>query len=110
MRPIFSATRDGAIQFAVRVAPRSSRQGVEGIVRDADGAKLLKVAVNAPPEDGKANKEVLALLAKTMGIAKSRLSLVSGATARKKVVRLDAVDAVLLMRLNEWINSLEFLS
>ena len=110
MRPIFSATRDGAIQFAVRVSPRASRQGVEGIVREADGAKLLKVAVNAPPEDGKANKEVLALLAKTMGIAKSRLSLVSGETARKKVVRLEAADAVLLMRLNEWINSLEFLS
>lgn len=110
MRPIFSATRDGAIQFAVRVSPRASRKGVEGIVREADGAKLLKVAVNAPPEDGKANKEVLALLAKTMGIAKSRLSLVSGETARKKVVRLEAADAVLLMRLNEWINSLEFLS
>lgn len=109
MRPLFSATRDGAIQFAVRVSPRASRQAVEGIVRDADGAKLLKVAVNAPPDDGKANQAVLALLAKTIGIAKSRLSLVSGATARKKVVRLEAVDAALLTRLNDWINTLETL-
>ena len=109
MRPLFSATRDGAIQFAVRVSPRASRQAVEGIVRDADGAKLLKVAVNAAPDDGKANQAVLALLAKTIGIAKSRLSLVSGVTARKKVVRLEAVDAALLTRLNDWINTLETL-
>jgi len=107
MRPLFSATRDGAIQFAIRVSPRSSRQAVEGIVKDADGAKLLKIAVNAPPDDGKANQAVLALLARTIGIARSRLSLVSGATARKKVIKLDAVDAALLTRLNDWINTLE---
>jgi len=110
MRPIFTATADGAIRFAIRVSPRASRQGVEGIIRDADGGKLLKIAVNAPPEDGKANKEVLALLAKTIGIAKSRLSLVSGETARKKVVQLAAVDAALLTRLNDWINTLEYLT
>ncbi|MDF3075031.1 MAG: hypothetical protein K0S54_2698 [Alphaproteobacteria bacterium] len=109
MRPVFTATRDGAIQFAVRVSPRSSRQGIEGLIRDENGAKFLKVAVNAPPEDGKANKEVLALLASTIGIAKSRLSLVSGETARKKVLRLEAVDAALLARLNDWINTLEYL-
>lgn len=109
MRPIFSATRDGAIQFAVRVSPRASRQAVEGVIRDADGAKMLKIAVNAPPDDGKANQAVLGLLAKTIGIAKTRLSLVSGATGRKKIIRLDAVDAALLTRLNDWINTLEFL-
>jgi uncharacterized protein (TIGR00251 family) len=109
MRPIFTATRDGAIQFAVRVSPRSSRQGIEGLIRDETGAKFLKIAVNAPPEGGKANKEVLALIAKTIGIAKSRLSLVSGETTRKKVLRLEAVDAVLLTRLNDWINTLEYL-
>ena len=109
MRPVFTATRDGAIQFAVRVSPRSSRQGIEGLIRDENGAKFLKVAVNAPPEDGKANKEVLALLASIIGIAKSRLSLVSGETARKKVLRLEAVDAALLTRLNDWINTLEYL-
>jgi uncharacterized protein (TIGR00251 family) len=109
MRPIFTATRDGAIQFAVKVSPRASRQGIEGLIRDENGAKFLKIAVNAPPEDGKANREVLALLAKTIGIAKSRLSLVSGETARKKVLRLEAVDAALLTRLNDWINTLEYL-
>jgi uncharacterized protein (TIGR00251 family) len=109
MRPIFTATQDGAIQFAVRVSPRSSRQAVEGLIRDETGAKFLKIAVNAPPEDGKANKEVLALLAKTIGIAKSRLSLVSGESARKKVIRLDAVDAALLTKLNDWVNTLDYL-
>ena len=109
MRPIFSATRDGAIQFAVRVSPRASRQAIEGVIRDADGAKMLKIAVNAPPDDGKANQAVLALLAKTIGIAKTRLTLVSGATGRKEIIRLDAVDAALLTRLNDWINTLELM-
>lgn len=109
MRPLFTATRDGAIQFAVRVSPRASRQGVEGLIRDETGAKFLKIAVNAPPEGGKANKEVLALLARTIGIAKSRLSLVSGESARKKIVRLEAADAALLTKLNEWINTLDYL-
>ncbi len=110
IRPIFSATRDGAIQFAVRVSPRASRRAIEGIVRDADGGKMLKVAVNAPPEDGKANQEVLALLARAMGVPKGRLSLAAGASGRKKIVRLEDADAVLLMRLNEWTNTLESLS
>lgn len=109
MRPIFSATRDGAIQFVVRVSPRASRQAVEGVIKDADGSKMLKIAVNAAPDDGKANQAVLALLAKTIGIAKTRLTLVSGATGRKKIIRLDAVDAALLTRLNDWINTLELL-
>jgi len=86
---------------------QSRRQAVEGLVRDADGAKLLKIADNAAPNDGKANQAVLAMLARTIGIARSRLSLVSGATARKKVIKLDAVDAALLTRLNDWINTLE---
>ena len=107
MRPIFSATRDGAIQFAVRVSPRASRQAVEGVAVEADGAKLLQIAVSAPPEDGKANEAVLAVLARSIGIARSRLSLVSGLSARRKVVRLVDADASLLTRLNEWVNTLE---
>lgn len=109
MRPIFSVTRDGAIQFAVKVSPRSSRQAVEGVIRDADGGKMLKIAVNAAPDDGKANQAVLALLARTIGIARTRLTLVSGATARKKIIRMETVDAALLTRLNDWINTLEAL-
>ena len=71
-------------EFALRVTPRARR---EEITRDATG---IRVAVFAPPEDGKANAAVQALLAHALGVAKSRLSLVRGATSRDKVFRLES--------------------
>lgn len=49
----------------------------------------LRVQVTAVPEDGRANKAVVELLAEALGVAKSRLTLIRGATARDKVFRLD---------------------
>jgi uncharacterized protein YggU (UPF0235/DUF167 family) len=68
-------------EFALRVTPRARR---EEIARDEGG---IRVAVLAPPEDGKANAAVQALLAHALGVAKSRLVLVRGATSRDKVFR-----------------------
>ncbi|MFO1140463.1 MAG: DUF167 domain-containing protein [Paracoccus sp. (in: a-proteobacteria)] len=67
----------------VRVTPRASRNAV---LLD-DGA--IRVTVTTVPEDGKANAAVVKLLAKALGVAKSRLVLVRGATSRDKVFRLD---------------------
>lgn len=74
--------RPGA-ELALRVTPRASRNAVE---ETDDG---LKVAVTAPPENGKANAAVAKLLAQALGVAKTRLVLVRGATARDKVFRLE---------------------
>ncbi|MGB0960527.1 MAG: DUF167 domain-containing protein [Halocynthiibacter sp.] len=49
----------------------------------------VKVYVTVVPEGGKANKAVLAFLAKELGVAKTRLSIVKGATARQKTIGLD---------------------
>ena len=70
-------------QIAVRVTPRASRNAV--IV---DGA-AIRVTVTTVPEDGKANAAVIKLLAKALGVAKSRLVLVRGATSRDKLFRID---------------------
>jgi len=75
--------REGA-EIAVRVTPRASRNAV---ILTEDGA--IKVTVTVVPEDGKANAAVQKLLAKALGVAKSRLVLVRGATARDKVFRLE---------------------
>jgi uncharacterized protein len=71
-------------EFALRVSPRARR---EEISRDETG---IKVAVFAPPEDGKANAAVQVLLAHALGVAKSRLVLVRGGTSRDKVFRLES--------------------
>lgn len=70
-------------EIAVRVTPRASRNAV---VQDGD---VLRVYVTVPPEGGKANAAVVKLLAKTLGIAKSRLTLLRGQSAREKVFRVD---------------------
>jgi len=69
-------------EIAVRVTPRAGRNAV---LRE-DGR--LRVLVTAVPEDGKANAAVRKLLAAALGIAKSRLELVRGQTARDKVFRV----------------------
>ena len=67
----------------MRVMPRSRRPGLE---RRADG--VLVARVTAPPVDGKANAAVCALIAEHYGVPKSRVSVVRGASAREKVVRV----------------------
>jgi uncharacterized protein (TIGR00251 family) len=69
--------------IAVRVTPKASRDRVDG---ETDP---LRIYVTAPPEDGKANEAVRRLLAKSLGIAKTRLTLVRGPTSRDKVFRID---------------------
>jgi uncharacterized protein len=82
MKPdLTDLARPGA-EIAVRVTPKASRNGV---VVEGD---LVRVYVTTVPEDGKATAEVQKLLAKAMGIAKSRLELVRGATSREKVFRV----------------------
>jgi uncharacterized protein (TIGR00251 family) len=75
--------RDG-VELAVKVTPKAGRAAIDGIVADAAGAVWLAVKVTAPPDGGKANEAVLALLAKRLGVPGSALGLVAGATARWK--------------------------
>ncbi len=67
-----------------KVIPSASRNGFGG-VRNGE----LVVRVNAPPEKGKANKELIKFLAKSLGIGRSALSLVSGDTSRNKRVSVN---------------------
>lgn len=70
-------------EIAVRVTPRASRNAV---VMDGE---MLRVTVTVVPEDGKANAAVIKLLAKALGVSKSRLVLIRGATSRDKVFRVE---------------------
>lgn len=78
--------------LTVRVTPKASNTGLAGFGEDSKGQTYLKVRVTAVPEKGKANKAVLALLAKALGMAKSRLFVVSGEGDRNKVIGINAAD------------------
>ena len=74
--------------LAVRVTPKASRNVVTGLYTAADGAVSLNVRVTAAPDKGKANAAVISLLAKKLGIAKSRLTLVKGEADRNKTFQI----------------------
>ena len=69
--------------MAVRVQPRASRTDFAGIQGDR-----LRIRLNAPPVDGRANAALLEFLAAACGLAKSRVTLERGMTGREKCVRL----------------------
>ena len=70
-------------EIAVKVTPKTSR---DRIAVESDG---IRIRVTAPPEDGKATRAAQTLLAKALGVAKSRLTLLRGTTSRDKLFRLD---------------------
>ncbi len=76
---ILIETRPEGIVIAVKVSAGASRDKVMG-----EHAGALKLSVSAAPERGKANKAVCELVAKTLGISRSQVSLVSGETSRDK--------------------------
>jgi uncharacterized protein (TIGR00251 family) len=84
-------TGSGHVDIFVRVTPNASRDAIEGVETRADGQMRLKLRVRGVPEKGKANKAVIALLAKRLGAPKSAVSVVSGETARDKTVRIEAL-------------------
>ena len=76
--------------LAIRLTPRADRDRL--IAPDAAGG-ALRARVTAPPVDGQANAALVKLVAKTLGVPKSRVTLVKGHTARDKLVRVDGLSA-----------------
>ncbi len=76
---------DGALIFTVRVVPRASESEIVG---EFGGA--LKVRIASPPVDGAANIELVKLLAKTFGTAKSSVEIISGQTSKTKQIKISA--------------------
>lgn len=89
----------GSVSFAVRLTPKGGRDAVEGWAAASDGSQHLKVRVRAVPENGKANTALLALLADRLGVPKSALHLVAGATARLKRIEIAGDPTTLAARL-----------
>lgn len=91
---------------AIRLTPGARKTGFNGLVNDTNGRPSLKISVNAVPEDGKANKEMISFLAKSWGVPKSSISLISGATNRQKLVLIEGDGPALLAQMAAWLSSL----
>lgn len=94
MNELVIEEKNGRVCLAVRVSPRASRDAILGV---HDGA--LKVALTAPPVEGAANAALVALLAKSLGVAKRAVTITSGETSRHKRVEIEGVGAADVRRL-----------
>jgi hypothetical protein len=87
------ALSDG-VSVTVKVQPKSRRPGIQGRAPSARGP-CLRIGVNEPPEDGRANRAACAILAEALHLPASAVSVTAGQTSRDKTLRV-AGDAALL--------------
>lgn len=81
------------LTFAVKVHPRSRKNAITGTVGEA-----LKLALTAPPVDGKANQAVIEFFADLFQIPRASVTIASGETNRSKIVRITGATAEQLRR------------
>jgi hypothetical protein len=81
---------DGGVTLAVRAQAGARKTAVVGVYGEGVAAQL-KIAVQAPPVEGKANLALIAFLAETFGLAKNKVELVGGELSRSKVFLLRGV-------------------
>jgi uncharacterized protein (TIGR00251 family) len=76
------------VTFAVKVHPRAKKNAITGEVGDA-----FKVALTAPPVDGKANEACIDFFAKVLNVPRSSVTIAAGQTSRNKVIRVAGLSA-----------------
>lgn len=77
------------MKIALKVTPGAKKNEILGWEEDYPQiGRVLKLRIAAPPVEGKANKEVVAFLAKTLGVPKSAVTLLHGSTGRIKMVEV----------------------
>jgi uncharacterized protein len=77
------------VSVALRVTPRGGRDDIDGVETLADGRRVVKVRVRAIADGGEANRAVMALLAKALGVPKAKVRILSGTTSRLKQIAID---------------------
>ena len=75
-------------QLVVRVTPNARKSDFAGWGMDEKGRPVLLIKLGAPPVDGKANVELIAFLAKSLGCGKSQITLLRGEGSRQKVLEM----------------------
>jgi uncharacterized protein (TIGR00251 family) len=96
----------GGVVVAIRLSPRAHADRLVAVAAAAGGGRVLKAAVAAPPEAGRANEALLRLLSSAWRIPRRDLSIASGAASRSKQVLIAGDPQLLLPRLEAVIKTL----
>jgi uncharacterized protein (TIGR00251 family) len=99
MIPVSESTK--GVSFSIKVHPRARKSAITGTVGDA-----LKLALTAPPVEGKANQAVIEFFAELFAIPRSSVTIASGETSRNKIVRIAGLSRMAVeQRLSETLTS-----
>jgi len=94
---MFIENKNEEIILKIKVIPNSPNNCIIGVVGD-----MLKVKINAQPEDNKANKELIIYLAKFFGVKKQNIEIINGLKSRKKTISIkEAKQEELIKELKE---------
>ncbi|MBO3762496.1 DUF167 domain-containing protein [Ciceribacter sp. L1K23] len=93
------------IRLRVRLTPNGGRDDLDGLERNSAGEAYIKARVSAAPEKGRANKSLVELLAKRLGVPKSRITMISGDTSRQKILRVEGDTEEISRTLNELLQA-----
>jgi uncharacterized protein len=88
-RSVNLVVKDGEVRFEVHAKPRAKRSAIVG-ARELG----LEVALAAPPVDGAANAELVAVLARAFGVSKSSVRIVRGGGGRNKLVAVAGISEI----------------
>ena len=86
MIPVYETS--AGVSFTIRVQPRAKKNAIVGELGDA-----LKIALTAPPVEGRANEACIEFLANLLEVARSSVSIASGESSRRKVIRVAGLSA-----------------
>jgi uncharacterized protein (TIGR00251 family) len=93
------------VTLAVRAQPGAKKTAITGVYGEGPAAQL-KIAVHAPPLEGRANQALIAFLAETFAVPKNAVELVSGELSRSKIIMLRGVTlAQAEAKLTDWIRA-----
>jgi len=87
---VIRETKDG-VTLAVRAQPGAKKTAIVGVYGEGDAAQL-KIAVQAPPVEGRANEALIAFLSEMFGVARRDVVLMSGESSRSKVFLLRGIN------------------
>jgi uncharacterized protein (TIGR00251 family) len=100
IRP-WSATAADGVVLVVRLTPKGGRDAIDGVDQLSDGQSVLKVRVRAAPTEGEANAALVKLMARALGVPPRDVTLVAGATARIKRLRIAGTATQLVAALEK---------
>ncbi len=79
-------SRDGEVTLAIRVRPNAQKTRVVSAMDDGS----VKIDLKAPPEDNKANEELIAFLSEQFSVDRRNVAIIGGIATRRKIVRITA--------------------